>query len=354
MRKMTNAAKKRLIGTLVAVVMLLGMAVMMANAQDNQVIIPDATKDIQYVPVASVEYSQTKVPVKQNYVFGGWYKKADNADTFTTMNQKPTDTDENVYAKFVPAYVLSVKTQIDTYTAEKGAATDQNATMRVLSAVDDRNYKEVGFEVWLGKRTSAESTPVITTVYSGLKMNETDTEVITPEATFGAAADYFSALDLKNITKNSHKSIIYVRPYWVTLDGTKVEGMARNVHVEDEYLDYISVPVNVLSGESMAAGMLTMTYDKDSLDVVGFEAGRLFELDEMLCHVDEKTGTIKVVGNATTLDENVAADGLIANIRFKEKEGKTISDGVVLTQTNQDFCDWLENTVTVKIWDYLN
>ena len=185
-------------------------------------------------------------------------------------------------------------------------------------------------------------------------MNETDTEVITPEATFGAAADYFSALDLKNITKNSHKSIIYVRPYWVTLDGTKVEGMARNVHVEDEYLDYISVPVNILSGEDMAAGMLTMNYDQESLDVIGFEAGRLFKLDDIFYNIDESTGKIKFVGTAQTLDENVVADGLIANIRFKVKEGKTLPEGVILTQEAQDCCDWQENSVTVKIWDYKN
>lgn len=354
MRKMTNAAKKRLIGLLVTAMMILGMATMMVSAQDNGVIIPDVNKDIQYVPVASVEYSEAKVPVKQNYVFGGWYKKADNAETFTVMSTKPTDAEANVYAKFVPAYVLSVKTQIDTYTAEKKAETDKNATMRVLSAVDNRSYKEVGFKIWLGKRTSAEATPVITTVYQGLKLSEEDTNVIEPETTFGAAADYFSALDLQNITQKSHASIIYVRPYWVTLDGTKVEGMARNVHVEDEYLDYISVPVNILSGESMAAGQMTMTYDKDSLEVVGFEAGRLFELDEMSYHVDETTSTIKVVGNAAVVDTNVAADGLIANIRFREKTGKTMSEGVVLTQTNQDFCNWAEDTVTVKIWDYVN
>lgn len=357
--RITKATRKVLAGLLAAAVIISGMAVIPAYAanESEEVITPDLTKEIKYVPYATAVSSMNaeNVPVRKDYVFGGWYQKDAATDTFTAMRTAPTSTDANLYAKFVPAYVLSVKTQIDAYTAEKGANTDQNATLRVLSAVDDLNYQEVGFEIWLGSRTAAESTPVITKVYQGLKLNENDTTTITPEDTFGVAADYFSALNLLNITKNSHASIVYVRPYWKTLDGTTVKGMARNLHVEDEYNDYISVPVNLLSGTPVAGGKLVMTYDKDTLEVVsdtGFEAGRL--LTEMAYHVNEAAGTITIVGNATTPGTNVSANGLFANIRFKKKTGKTASAGAVLTQSESQFCNWAEEDASVEVWDYKN
>lgn len=303
--------------------------------------------------------SKRTVPVKEDYVFGGWYTSTDGSN-FTALkeadlvNQNLDDIKNITYAKFVPAYVLSVKMQIEAAASENdGATTD----LRVLSSVDSLDYQETGFEIWLGSRTQAEATPVITKVYGSLKLNADDTNPKTPEKEFGAASDYFSVLRIKNIKDSSDKSNVYARPYWVTLDGTVVEGMAKYLRVEDAFEgnEYISIPVNLLTGEEVAAGIVTMTYDAYKVKVVDVQGGRL------LTEMDNNTataGTIQFVCNATIDSEGtfeqVNADGLYANVRFQLQDGVTLRDGEHLefTMSNEDFSNWNEEDVsTVKAWN---
>lgn len=346
--KIVKVTKNMLAGMLVGAVIISGIIVNPLKAEA-------ADAAVKYTP-CNVTNGNAEIPVEKDYVFGGWYETANSEKPLkdsvaNVVGEKPELT--TLYAKMVPAYVLSVKMQINS-TAQKNDG--KNTTMRVLSAVDDTKYREVGFEVYLGNSTEKFPTEAISTVYEKLIYSTSNgTKELAATSLFGTAAKYVSAIQLSDIDDAHDNSKIYVRPYWVTLDGTKVQGMARNVHVMDEFENYISVPINILSGEKIAAGKFVLSYDSNNLEVVsegGFEAGKLFEAAQMDYNVDAGEGKIRMVGMASSITSDVSANGLLANIRFKVKDTGTVSNGIILTLTEQECSNWAEQTKTVTIWDY--
>lgn len=291
-------------------------------------------------------------PVKAGYVFGGWYSGEQEGD-YLTAEMIDTNTDGNidftgtVYAKFVPAQVLSVKAQ-----NMAGTEVDTPSTsVRVISSMDSANYQRAGFDIWLANRKQLfkdqdTKAPLETEkIYKGLMVG---TKPVDAEVIFGGVSKFVSVWQLTNIDKSNYDKIIYVRPYWITMDGTKVEGLAKYVHIEDEYKKYISVPVNLLDKEAVAAGAVNMTYENNSneaLELVEFEPGRV--LPEMDYSYDGAGRTIKMVGNAATVDQYESAESLYANVRFKKPVAGT-SFHMELVQ----FRDWEEKVVTLeKVWD---
>lgn len=276
-----------------------------------------------------------KAPVKEGYVFGGWYSAPgeDGALTEETASQAT-----EAYAKFVPDYVLSVRAQNEEGTVKGDGLT----STRVLSSVDSTKYQNVGFDIYLANKTQLKmedgTAPLKTTkVFEKVQKGS---ETISATEIFGAASKYFIVWRLDEIGDVNDSKIIYVRPYWVTPDGTMVYGLAKYVHVEDGYLEYISVPINLMTGEDIAAGVVKMTYS--GLEFVGFEAGRL--LPEM----EENHGTagiVNMVGNAEKVNQNVSADGIYANLRFKRPA--TLPTEQSFTTTEADFANWSEETVKI-------
>lgn len=292
-------------------------------------------------------------PVKEGYVFGGWYQKTDTG--FAALKEIADD----AYAKFVPAYVLSVKSQIEK-NAEDGTAA--STFLRLVTTVDSTEYRNIGFDIWLNNTKQLENVPVITKVYSSLKNDEGS---IAPDTEFGQASAKFAVLKLTQISSANYQKIIYVRPYWTTLDGTKVEGLARYIRVEDGFSAnrYISVPINLLEEKSVAAGILELSYAayKDILEVVvdskgnyKIDAGRV--LPEMEYYVDTAAGTIKIVGNAANVDEYKKSESMYASVRFRVKAGvnaENLPDKFIFTISEGSFCDWQDEFVdAVKAWDY--
>lgn len=291
--------------------------------------------------------SERKAPVKPGFVFGGWYQKVDNTYAPLKEAELTAEGAEEVttaYAKFVPDYVLSIKAQNEEGTKKD----DGNSSVRVISSVDSRQYQNVGFQILLNNKKDI-GTCESTDVYKAIKSLGDN---VTAATTFGSASSHFSVWRLDSINDANDSKIIYARPYWTTLDGTKVEGLAKYVHIEDEYNDYISVPINVMTGEAVAAGALDMTYASDVLTVVSVEAGRV--LKEMN---DNRTtaGTINMIGNATvTTDgtlEETTADGIYANVRFKVNTNKNI-ENANLEVIMGEFYNWSEQPVnTVQAWN---
>lgn len=344
MSKKINVQKSVLTGMLAGIVMLAGMAVRPMKTEAAEV------PAVHYTS-CSITNGQAEIPVEKDYVFGGWYETAGKENPL--KDSVETVSGNTVYAKMVPAQVLSVKMQINSSASENDG---KETTMRVLSSVDDTNYREVGFEVYFGDQTTEFEIKKIDTVYKTLTYTEgNETKEITASSTFGTSAEYLSAVSLKSIMDENDSGKIYVRPYWVTLDGTKVQGMARNLHVVDEFHDYISVPINILSKVEVAAGQFTFSYDKDKYEVVeesGFEIGRIFGADDMDYKVYASSGKIKVLGIASGIDNNVLADGLLANIRFKAKGTESNPEGVILQSTETKCANWSEDVKTVDVWDY--
>lgn len=368
-KRVSNVMKTLIAGCMAMAIVVSGIAVLPDSAKAAEEI---EKGEIVYSPMDMGMYWNVEpktAPVEPGYVFAGWYTK-DESDEFTAIIEADgIPTNEITYAKFVPAYVLSVKTQVEAQAETESDAIDkpESTFMRVLSSVDSGNYQNVGFEILLGDKEVELEVEAFTKVYNGLKLSATAQEAIYPEDVFGEASDYFTALDLKNIKAAKYSSKIYIRPYWTTLDGTKVEGLARNVRVEDKYTDYkyVSVPINLLTDGvnpvKVAAGMVEVTYDatkatvaKDAQGNYRIDTGRLLkdmEYNVIPPAAGETMGKIIFVGSGIDMTEEIKADGLYANIRFQSTTDVKLSEGDLnLTKTAKEFCDWEENTETVTAW----
>lgn len=314
------------------------------------------------VTVASSEYIEKLTAVTN----GTTVKKCiplTKADIDSNSDGK-VDDGVTAYAKFVPAQVMSVKAQNSAGIDED---TIQNITtnpmyVRVMSSLDSANYQKVGFEIYLAnwkkvyKDEEAQTPTETTKIYDGVMVSQGDESVQVPSTAheiFGGVSRYVSVWQLTAIDTPSNASlIIYVRPYWYTMDGTKVEGLAKYVHIEDDYKNYISVPVNLLSADNVAAGAVNMTYDNVALEPATndkgellFEAGRI--VPGMSYVHDVENRTIEMVGNGTKVNTYNSQESIYANIRFIKPSTDTNFD-MELVQ----FCNWAEELVTVKgVWD---
>ena len=293
-------------------------------------------KDSTNYDFATYWKDNKKAPVKEGYVFAGWYSAANEEGALT---EETAANATEAYAKFVPDYVLSVRAQNEDGTDKNDG--DETST-RVLSSVDSFKYQNVGFDIYLANKKqltmSDGSAPLKTDkVFANVKKGN---GTISATETFGAASKYFVVWRLDEIGDVNDSKIIYVRPYWVTPDGTTVYGLAKYVHVEDGYMNYINVPINLMTGEDIAAGIVKMTYK--GLEYVGFEEGRL--LTEMAVNAGT-AGEINMAGNAENVDDKVSADGIYANLRFRKPA--TLPTEEDFTTTTSDFTDWTEEDVAI-------
>lgn len=297
-------------------------------------------------------------PTEEGYVFGGWCT-ANGDGTYTMLTKETAATaitnSTEVYAKYVPAYVLSVRGQVDTQTYTSGAGRTESGSIRLVSATDSKEYQKVGFDVRLGSNvvTNEDGSPLETNqVY-----NKIATPIGTTDATaaFGAKAKFLSVWKLTGIANTKDEKIMKVTPYWITLDGTKVLGLTKYVHMEDGYEShmYVSVPITLSSESSVAAGMVTVTYP-EGLELIGavngeVEDGDIFPAGQMNYECDTAARTIQFVANTT--DGNEPASGLYANLRFK----KTVDEVPAhweFTINGEQFCNWKEEDVSgINAWD---
>lgn len=284
-----------------------------------------------------------QAPVKAGYVFGGWYSAAEagsylTADLIDTNDDGTVDYDGALYAKFVPAQVLSIKAQNEANTDAETAVTK----LRVITALDCKDYRKIGFEIYLANRSTSLGTLETTKMYTGILESG---NVRTASSIFGEVAQYVSVWALTNVAQSNFSKIVYVRPYWVTMDGTRVNGMAKYVHVEDGYLGYTSVPIDLLDASDVAAGKVTVTYSgTEALTLVGVEAGRL--LPQMDYSHDADGRSLTLVGNGATVDTYQNGESIFANLRFAAP-----SEPITFTVTPDEFCNWNEDAVTVRTWD---
>ncbi|MBQ2987189.1 MAG: hypothetical protein IJE23_06885 [Tyzzerella sp.] len=305
----------------------------------------------------------TSEPIGYGYLFGGWYDK--NGDVYTEIKDTTDLANKTgtVVAKFVPAQTLSVKCQNWAGTKEG----DSDVIVRVISATDSTNYSNFGFIVSrideAGKETVLTQEPFTTTdVYSKFNYYK-DAEATEPTATFepddlfGKAAKHFTTCTVGKIPATAHGTIICIKPFWVTLDGTTVYGLSKFAHVEDGYLGYVNVPVNlnILSADNASsAGILSVKSD-DGLTFVGtdeIECGKVF--DEMEFNV-LSDGTIKCAGNTSDISEKSEMD-IYINLKFLRKDIDTdapiANEFYTFTVTGEDFCN--EKEVFLEEMDVWN
>lgn len=331
--------------------------------------------EIQYIEMGNIfkdtwnDNGTSVAPSLSGYVFGGWCTKNEDGSYYMLSAaeakelQRKTNSGD-IYAKFVPAYVLSMKAQVDTDTANQTEGR-KVGSIRLISSVDSSDYQKFGFEILLNNRnrllayneeTGKNDKPLETTrAYNFLKTSLADEKIYESNQIFGRKSTFFTVWRLDNIGVANDAKIINVTPYWITRDGTKVLGVNKYVHVEDGYNSnmYISVPINVYGEELVAAGGLTVTCP-EGLELItdnGVEYGNVFPGGEMSYNYNPETCTIKFVGNTEMISKNVEASGIYVNLRFK-KSGT--ASGNIGTGSfwnfyveNEVFCNWNEELVSV-------
>ena len=154
-------------------------------------------------------------PVETGYVFGGWYSKTgtDEAgkDVYKAMDGKEASSATGeVYAKFVPAYVLSVKSQ-----NEKNIAGKTSGSTRILTSVDSTDYQATGIELYLSNGDVAFSgVEENTKVYENLRLGTEKTDpMLKAKDVFGKQSKYFSVWRLNKISSAMFNEIMYIKPY---------------------------------------------------------------------------------------------------------------------------------------------
>ncbi len=106
------------------------------------------------------------------------------------------------------------------------------ADVRFVSTVDTLDYSKIGFdfEITSGRERSFESN----IVYTALKGMEDDgTVLVYPPITVAPQSNYFFTYALRNIPSSDFDVAITATPYWITRDGTKVNGISRTLTVNE-------------------------------------------------------------------------------------------------------------------------
>ncbi|MEE1315126.1 MAG: hypothetical protein UHS49_05110 [Faecalimonas sp.] len=321
---------------------------------------------VKYVEVTNCDEVPTYPSTSEyGYLFGGWYTSSE-----TNKYTPVTDTSSvegQVYAKFVPAYIMSVKFQ-----NQKGVNESSTETaVRLVTGVDSLNYMKVGFEisvVTLGDDGCLQS--VSTEVIDSSSMayekfnvyedeNDTTGTLKSADDVFGTGAEYFAAGGIKKVVSGKFGATICVRPYWLTPDGTKVRGLTKYAHVEDGYVHgegtdafrYVNIPINLRATQPQSAvGILSVTAPS-GFTYSGFEVegGKFFE--EMAWNANSEA-TIKLVGNLETVPEvGKTADQIYANIRYKIAADADVTGGK-FTIGDIDFCNGSETLLTdYEVWN---
>lgn len=169
------------------------------------------------------DYNKETAPTLSGFVFAGWF--TDESCTIPFTDETATG---DVYAKFVHEQVLSVQAQIST------EHQDGSRDIRFVTTVDSLDYSEVGFEIAFGdSKTYAKRDSK--TVYSSLYAMGCDSEVMSfvPSEVFSPVSEFFNTYAFKNVGSTHFDTDFKVKPYWVTLDGTKVYGTEVTKSISD-------------------------------------------------------------------------------------------------------------------------
>lgn len=167
------------------------------------------------------EYKGTKPasewtpPEQAGKVFAGWFTDESCAEAYT-------GTTGTAYAKFVDAQMLKLTTLV--------TKSGTRANLRLITTVDSLRYDSVGFMLTTRGATKDLNS---TTVYTQIIAKQNGNQVTLLPQQYCADAQYFMTTVYKSIPSSKFNDSIEIRPYWGTLDGTRVYGEAMTLTIAD-------------------------------------------------------------------------------------------------------------------------
>lgn len=208
--------------------------------------------------------------------------------------------------------------------------------IRLVTGVDSLEYKKVGFEVKIGtaKMQDVSTTTVYTSIIAGGKTVKA--------ADFSEGSQYLAVQVINGIANADYDEGIYIRPYVVTMKDEKVYGTDRYVNVCNGYDGSFNVAVRVRGDKEIGAGLISVTYDSSKLEYVSYGGSLLAEAE-----VYDAGNEVRFVSNVEDVTQNVKADGILMNLRFRVKNYNASNEKTEYTfkVSKAEFCNIAEQDV---------
>ena len=178
---------------------------------------------------------------QEGFLFSGWYADAKCKNT-PIESAEVAGQYETVYALFVPEEVLGVKAQLISHLENTDATDDPTGTIRFVTSIDSKWYKEVGFNVSYdldGDGTiedGEKATRTSNKAYSKLLyIGGTDGQTMEyyPDQEFSSVSKYFKACTVKDLSEVYYDLDFTVEPFWKTPDGIIVKGEPQVKRIND-------------------------------------------------------------------------------------------------------------------------
>ncbi len=177
----------------------------------------------------------------EGYLFSGWYADAKCENT-PIVSAAVASQYETVYALFVPKEVLGVRAQLISHLEDTDATNDPTGTIRFVTSIDSKWYKEVGFNVSYDLdgdgiiEDGEKATRTSNKAYSKLLyIGGTDGQTMEyyPEQEFSSVSKYFKACTVKELSEVFYDLDFTVEPFWKTPDGIIVKGDPQVKRIND-------------------------------------------------------------------------------------------------------------------------
>ncbi len=337
--------KKRVLSLVLSAALLLSCAVLVQPQAAKAAELPTVSVMHEVtMDVLTAHFGKDAPEEKPGYMFAGWYAQVGQEPQ--VVIRKLTDEilkEEGVkiLAKYIASHMTRVSCQITAGTFD-GTQTAEKTNMRIVSLIDSKSYRAVGFNLYRQTWNEAEGKFVekpfsvydptnptdhaaqSTKKYNALRVYNADGATykdVTPKEIFGdqAADFFFTTVRINNIPSSAYENcIIVIRPYWITLDGTYVEGVGKYIRVADSRDGITNITVDLKQAADIAAGKLSIQYP-EGYTYKDWNTGRVFE--EMTVVHDEANRQIHCIGNVADIRQDAAdPSDIFINLRFA-KEG---------------------------------
>ena len=201
-------------------------------------------------------YIIPKAKTTGEWIFAGWY-----TDANCTVSLQESKTNGEGYAKFVSADVLSVEYQISRGTSSTSAST----LLRCISSVDMLRYSVVGFELVTPNGIKYMERGTV-----GTRIQTADNSCTYSPKVVDTESEYFYSA-VEEIAKADFDKGFLIKPYWVTMDGTKVYGVSRYITVNESINNNI-IHIPVKMDADTAASTSSVTVNEATATKVAYDA----------------------------------------------------------------------------------